>query len=136
MKYLLLTAIFSTQLSLNAFAMDEEEKIKNTLKTVRQCTNYGSQRIHCKVVNNYGEKLLCAYHDEQTIKNLNYKLEQKKTLLPIDEEIQDLQKGGEKVLRNKQSEELQQNQTANKQNQKIAQTMVSTQKLEERYEKK
>lgn len=55
---------------------------------------------------------------------------------PMDEEIQDLQKGGEKALRNKQSEELQQNQTANKQNQKIAQKIVTTKKLEDRYGKK
>lgn len=138
MKYFLITSMFLTQLSLNSFAMDEEENINNILKTVTKCKNYGSQRIYCKVVNNDGGGLLCDYHDDVRINNLKDKLEkikQKKTLLPIEEEIQDLKKGGEKALRNKQSEELQKNQTANKQNQKIGQNILSTKKLEDRYGK-
>ena len=68
MKYLLLTAIFSTQLSLNSFAMDKES-IENELKSIRHCTHPTAQRIYCGVVNKYGEKLLCDNHDSARINN-------------------------------------------------------------------
>ncbi len=55
--------------------MDEEENIENKLRTVKQCQNFGAQRLYCKVINSDGGGVLCSYHDETRISDLKTQLE-------------------------------------------------------------
>ena len=87
---LIISTISCMNISVKAM-MNDEETIKTTLKTITKCPNFGSQRIHCQVVNNRGGGLLCDYHDDVRINELKDKLakiQQKKTLpapIPTEE---------------------------------------------------